>query len=361
MKKIGILTFHRALNYGAVLQCYALQEILKSLGASPVVIDYRQHEIERQHSMRLLVRPRRFIENISRFKFAKHFTEIRNTVRNRRMFNRFVAEHLRVTGTCTGSKSIPQDIGLYVVGSDQLWNTDLTGYKFDDVYIGNFPHKETSKIITYAISANSKSLKGKDEALKSFAPNFAEISIREATLGKIFEEETGFPTRSDIDPTLLTTAATWTDMTNDKYGNRKYVLVYGVRGNVGMLINMANRIAEKNGWEVIKIGSSFSVDEMESVEDFLSLFKDAQLVLTSSFHGTAMSLIFHKTFYSFALGDGGDARYVDILNTVGLSDRIKRIDEDEFEVTSVDYTEADKKWDELRQRSLQFLASHIMQ
>lgn len=359
MQKVGILTFHRALNYGAVLQCYALQEILKSLGASPVVIDYRQRDIELQHSMHLLVRPRRFIKNILRFKVAEHFTEIRNIVRNRRMFNSFVAKNLRLSGKCTGNKSIPQDIDLYVVGSDQLWNTNLTGGKFDKVYTGDFPHKETSKVITYAVSTKGESLKGQGEVLKRFAPNFAEISMRESTLGKIFEEETDCSTRSDLDPTLLTTATTWSEMTNNKYSDRKYVLVYAVRGDVGILVNMANRIAEKNGWEVILIRSNIILDEMLSVEDFLSLFKDAQLVLTSSFHGTAMSLIFHRTFYSFALGDGGDARYVDILNAIGLPDRIKNIEENEFDITPVDYTEADKKWDELRQRSLQFLASHV--
>ena len=98
---------------------------------------------------------------------------------------------------------------------------------------------------------------------------------------------------------------------------------------------------------------------MISVEDFLSLFKYAQFVFTVSFHGTAMSLIFHRPFYSFRMGDGGDARYVDVLNELGLSSRLKNFSDDITTLESIDYEEADKKWDALRRRSEDYLKSYL--
>lgn len=361
-KKAGILTFHRALNYGAVLQAFALKQMLNAIGFDSCVIDYRSKCIEAQHFKLSLFRPKHFLKLMYHLKPFSYFAEISMLAKNLPLFNSFVKEHLDVSAKCSNAKNIPQDIDLYIIGSDQLWNKDITKGKFNKVYLGNFTHPASSKIITYAVSANTKSIADCADYLNKATSNISEISIREASLANVFHEKTGREVRQDIDPTLLADRTIWTPLLNDNFKDRNYVLVYEVRGKAGYrtkLMDIANRIAKENGWEVIKINQNFRSDKMYSVEDFLSLFNDAQLVLTSSFHGTAFSLIFHKTFYTFTLNDGSDARYVDILNAVGLSSRIKPVEDDVTEISPVDYTIADKRWEELRTRSLNYLKKYL--
>lgn len=361
MKKAGILTFHRALNYGAVLQCYALKQTLQRLGFEADVIDYRQKDIEKQHGIRAIAKPRSFLKRLVRLSLHRFIIGAYRCLKTQHMFNCFVQKHLSPKSTCKDSGHISTGYDLYVIGSDQLWNQFITGNKFDKVYCGFFTRKSGSKVITYAVSSKIQALNQQDDTLRRISTNFDEISIREKSLCDLFEKKTGYKTRCDLDPTLLAPPTIWDNLTNTKWEGRNYILIYEVRHKKGCedtLTETANRIAQEKGWEVIKITAS-SWTQMFSVEDFLSLFKYAQFVFTVSFHGTAMSLIFHRPFYSFRMGDGGDARYVDVLNELGLSSRLKNFSDDITTLESIDYEEADKKWDALRRRSEDYLKSYL--
>lgn len=361
MKKAGILTFHRALNYGAVLQCYALKQTLQRLGFEADVIDYRQKDFEKQHGLRAIAKPRWFLKRLVTLSLHRFTIGAYRCLKTQHMFNCFVQKHLSPKSTCKDSEHISTGYDLYVIGSDQLWNTFLTGNKFDKVYCGFFTRDSGSKVITYAVSSNSQALNQQDDTLRRISTNFDEISICEKSLCDLFGKKTGYKTRCDLDPTLLAPPTIWDNLTNTKWEGRNYILIYEVRHKKGCentLTETANRIAQEKGWEVIKITASSS-SQMFSVEDFLSLFKYAQFVFTVSFHGTAMSLIFHRPFYSFRMGDGGDARYVDVLNELGLSSRLKNFSDDITTLESIDYEEADKKWDALRRRSEDYLKSYL--
>lgn len=361
-KKAGILTFHRALNYGAVLQAYALEKTLKSIGFDACVIDYRQWSIEGLHFWRWMLKVKHLIHLVLRLKPWRYFTELHAIAHNAPIFNGFVKRNLTVSAKCFRKNGIPQDIDLYVIGSDQLWNRKITSNKFDDVYMGAFPHPSSSKIITYAVSADVNSISDGAECLSEKINGISEVSIRESSLAKIFQERTGLVVRQDVDPTLLAERSVWMPLLNNKFKNKDYVLVYEVRSKQGFqtkIMNLANRIANDNGWEVIRITQKFQESKMCAVEDFVSLFNDARFVLTSSFHGTAFSLIFHKPFYAYTLNDGSDARYVDVLKALGLSSRLKPIEDDVVDLSPVDYTEADQRWNELRKQSLDYLRKYL--
>ena len=137
--KVGIITFHRAWNYGAVLQCYALQQAIKDLGHDVMVIDYRQPAIEKCYqafslkgSIKALLKPGKYSEQgfLYRNRIRKEFTEFRD-----RFFD--------LTAPCTQS-SIPDDFDVYIIGSDQLWVPNWTGGYFDEVYFGNFKRTKHS-------------------------------------------------------------------------------------------------------------------------------------------------------------------------------------------------------------------------
>ena len=308
--KIGILTFHRACNYGAVLQCYSLQETLKAMGHDVWVIDYLQPHIERCY------RPviwRAWLKSVAHL----HLIGARNVLRdypsrNKRKqdFEAFTGKYLRYTACCD-SEHIPRDFDAYVIGSDQVWNQKCLGGRIDNTYTACFPRKPESKVIGYAIGASLGTLEAMGDKLPEIISRFNAFSVREELAAKVIACMTdGNRPRICCDPALLHDTDFWDKITNDKFKSRKYVLVYNLRYPQSLRVKIA-ALAQSLGCEIIDASPV-----QYPVDDFVSLFKYARYVITTSFHGTAFSLIFGKPFYSVKLHDGGDTRYVNILHAL---------------------------------------------
>lgn len=319
--KIGILTFHRAHNYGAVLQCYALQEILRRRGHDVRVIDYRQPWIEEFYKL-ISIRMLRDSGGLSGAfaylkKNAKKFLLAPCRSLN---FRRFRDAYLDMTAPCDAA--IPQDFDCYVIGSDQLWSLHCLGGKTDLVYMGKFDRSGGSRVVGYAISADMKSIQTIESDLKEWTDSFDELSMREAEVADKVSEITGRRCDVCLDPTLLTDADIWNPVLDERWKDRNYVLVYEVRWekkNKGLLRRKAEELAAKigEGCEVIDLSAV-----KYSVRDFVSLFRYARYVLTTSFHGTVFSILFETPFYAFPLWNGYDLRYVELLSSIGAEDRL---------------------------------------
>ena len=349
--KIGILTFHRAHNYGAVLQCYALQEVLKGMGHDVQVIDYRQPFIDKSYTPFIL---RKCIGNFIHVKKEayRYLRGVLERWRSQQFFEHFITSRLHLTASCDAT-SIPQDFDVYLIGSDQLWNPIIIGKKFDPVYLGEFKRPKGSTLLGYAISTPIGSFdKMGDKQLTNVVKSFHALSMREEMTAKVVGCLTGITPQVCCDPTLLTDASLWDAMTNDKFKNRKYVLVFEVRRPRrarNLLKRKAAAIASRLGCEVITIGVG-----QYSVEDFVSLFKYASHVVTSSFHGTVFSLIFNRPFYSVKLKDGFDGRYENLLAAIGADSQCVDMDFNPVP-TSVDYTKINDALKNYRAKSLTFL------
>ena len=155
--KIGILTLHRANNYGAALQCYALQCTLQSLGYDAWVIDYRQPDTERSYKP---FQWNSIRQNIRKPKvFCKELTIRPLLAIIRQMaYNRFRSKYFHATQPVRHIADIPQDFDVYLIGSDQLWSIQCLGYNIEPAYFGEFPHPHDSRVCSYAISSNIQSL-----------------------------------------------------------------------------------------------------------------------------------------------------------------------------------------------------------
>lgn len=356
--KIGILTFHKAHNYGAVLQCYAMQEFLRSKGHSVFVIDYKQEIMEGHHKFfhfhqikKALPHPRALVRYV--LSFPKR-------IKRERKFHQFLKSHISLTAQCD-AKSIPQDFDLYIVGSDQLWSLGCVGKAFargeeDPVYMGNFRHAETSKIITYAVSTNSCSLEtiGSDK-LQEYAQNFSAISFREENLAKLMEQYCQQKIYVSLDPTLLHPQHIWKPLINDKWKNKKYLIYYQLRSDrKGMLKTSVQSIARKHELEFI----DFS-DMMHDVEDFVTAIKYARCIITSSFHATVFSLIFEKAFYAVELEDGHDDRYVDLLTRLNATEALIKCNKVHSLPPALNYENINRRLEELRSPSFQYLEQNL--
>ena len=349
--RIGILTFHRAHNFGAVLQCFALQEVMKRLGHDVKVIDYRQPRIEQiykpfklKHLIGLAVHIHKSAIN--------YLTDYPKRKHREKAFNSFAQKYLQLTQPCT-ENSIPQDFDAYLIGSDQLWNPWCLGGKMDNVYLGHFKRPENSQLYGYAISATAGAIDNLGaKQLSNIIASFSALSLREQTAAKVLGAIAGTTPQVCCDPTLLTDQSFWDPVTNNKFQNRKYVLLYQVRypKNDRTLLNRkAQQLANSMNCELIT-----ATPEKYSVEDFVSLFKYASHVVTSSFHATVFSLIFQTPFYSVKLKDGGDARYEELLNSIGAESLC--VDAN-FEPVPAnpDFKTITKKLNNYKQQSINFL------
>lgn len=361
--KIGILTFHCAHNYGAVLQCYALQETLKQMGHDVEVIDYRPEY--------LLAPYRRF--DVHRFisrnplKMAKKcVTEI--VLANKRIirydsFNRFITKELRLSEKTEG-KSIPQKYDVYVMGSDQIWNPKITN-GFDPVYFGDFGFpKDNKKYVAYAASMGATSLEDDAKAFYMKAlKSFDSVSVREIQLAALLQPLTDKKVEIVLDPTLLVDRNLWSGITKTPRIKEKYVLVYQVRYDSNTL-RIAYDIAKEIGAVVVEITAFFNPRlkknrlQCASPEEFIGWIRNASCVVTTSFHGTAFSVIFNKPFYCIALGDNGDSRSASLLKNIGLEDRmINKNDSPGF--SGINYDHPNAKLSLLKEKSKEYLLKAI--
>ncbi len=364
--KIGILTYHRAYNYGAALLCYALKEVLREMGHDARVIDYRQPDIERFYAFKLSftrAKARKLsLPKAAALLLLAPLRDLKHGLIHRRMkhiFERFQRERMDLTPACTDR--IPQDFDCYVIGSDMLWSYDTASDAFEPVYLGEFPHKPGARIVGYAISGTPRSFRRLGEERKfDFCANFDALSIREKSLADIVSAYTGKPVSCCIDPTLLTTKETWADFSRPKWQHRKYLVTYFLRAagpwRKALEARLAD-LAQTEGLEIVDIDVSGRKAPLD-VEDFISVIREARYVVTDSFHGVVFSLIFERPFHALALHDSYDDRYVDILRALGADDLAVDLAYTPS-IPQIDYPALNERIRQFRSGSLEFLRQNL--
>lgn len=346
--KIGILTFSRTHNFGAILQCFALQQTLKDLGHEVLVIDYKQPYIEstnRPFSWSIF--RDKLLSPMSLFRYTK---SIIHRLLSEKRFESFKKKFVSCTMPCTET-TIPQDFEAYLIGSDQVWSIDCTS-KYDLVFWGQFKRKRNTKLFSYAISTNMKSLNTiRESSWNKILNEFNNLSFREKNTSDYIKHRTNRNVSVNIDPTLLLERNAWNRILDSKIQDGKYILVYQVRripGKENTLNNYATQLASKMECKVVNLTYDYSPQE------FVSLFCYATYVITSSFHGSVFGLIFNKPMSVVCLGDGHDDRYVNLLKSVGAESALMKINEI-FNEKTIDYELVNKKLDKLRMDSLLYL------
>ena len=361
--KIGILTFHCAHNYGAVLQCYATQEFLRSKGYDVEVINYRPEYLLKPYKLF----DRKRISSNSPILYLKmlivQLLLLCDRYRRFRGFEKFINKHLKI-GKVVTKNNIPSDCDVYLIGSDQIWNPKIT-CDFDPIYFANFPFaKESRKYISYAASMEVKTLCGEQiEFYKKNLNNFDALSVREIELLNLLQTLTPKKISHVLDPTLMVQTNVWDNFSSNKSEKEKYVVVYQVRNNPNTL-RIAHHIANQIGAKVkilvawLQFIPVDGTNQTASPEEFVDTIRNAACVVTTSFHGTAFSVVFNRPFYTVKLNDGADTRSMSLLCSLGLEDRIIEID-DSPTFTSIDYSITNQKLDKLRKESQDYLLNNL--
>ena len=359
--KIGILTFHCAHNYGAVLQTFALQEKLKEFGHEVEIIDYRPKYLTSPYSIfpvrRILSQN---LTNGIRTLISCIITA-KVKLKRRKLFDYFNKTKLNISRGI-GSR-VPDNYDAYILGSDQIWNFKITN-GFDQIFWGDFETKKDAKKITYAASfGNAVPLDNELKIIKKTLSNFSALSLREATFISKLQSITQTQVKKVLDPTLILRREQWEAIVSKPQIDKKYVLVYEVRKSQNTLA-VANKIAKQLNAVVVEIPANVRIKDIHnkqsitSPSEFLGWIKNASCIVTTSFHGTAFSIIFNRSFYNIKLDDTADHRSESLLKNLGLQNRLVDANQ-EILFSEINYTIPNQKHQKLIKESEEFLLSAI--
>ena len=354
--KIGILTFHCSYNFGAVLQCYALQEYLKSLGHDVKILNYRPGyltaKVPKINFKYLVKHP------LSAFSYIVRQYPLRKS--RYAKFVEFEKQYYQLTKNLCTKDDIEECVDgfdVIVFGSDQIWCEKFN--KKDSIWFGNLKHNENVKFISYAASAGDVIFSNEGtEQIKQVIDRFNAISVREKKLADFI----GGDSNIVLDPTLMVPEKVY-ERWFDPIINDRYILVRQAR-NDSYIYTLAKLIAKQVNAKVITAdmrGNSFKDSEEVyscSPSEFVALVKNAQCLISNSFHGIAIALVTNVPFYATRLYDGGDERILNLLELLDLTDRVvEKGEKPKFE--DIDYKSVTEKLDVLRQNSQQFLIKNL--
>lgn len=353
MKKVGILTYHFAenKNFGAILQSYAMLNLFKKLNFSAKIIDYKF----RDYSIKAKIKDR--LEGNNFFEFKKNFLECTTEVFDKNL------------------NTLNQQFDIFVAGSDQVWRMKWSRDKVKHYF---FDFVEDDKLkISYAASFGVDFWEGKEpltNEVKNLMKRFDSISVREESGIDICKETFDVDGVVNVlDPTLMLEKEEYQkiiEKTNiGKKSKGEYVAT--------MLLDETDSLTEevKNVAKTLELpikeikGKTRSIFGKKitfynKVGEWLNYIKNADLVITDSFHCVAFSIIFNKEFVVIANPERGIARLENILKKVGLENRlftdVKELKASKILKEKIDYSLVENELRFYREKSMSFLTNALL-
>jgi len=316
--KVGILTYHYSVNYGAVLQAYALYSFINLLGYDTELIDYRPLQLRKANRTYLYYRGQRLINPLL----------FKSGLRKEIKLRSFISKHMKLSSTTFYSKETlgsAQHVYDYLIcGSDEIWNLNdsHTNFGSDLSYFLDFINCDNSKKISYAPSFGyTNDLKEFKEKVSDLIKEFESLSARDSNSIKLIDE-CGGNAEKVLDPTFL---IDYSNILKEPSISQDYVLLYGsFSKEQGECIET---FARSIGLDVISIGARPDTYKPKinkigvGIEEWLGYFSRASYICTNYFHGVIFSIIFQKLFVYFNRPEKA-TKVLDLLNQLGLVNRI---------------------------------------
>lgn len=353
MGKIGIITCGKEPNYGACLQALATQYKVSELGYDAELMNYSFMD-EKNYSPLHQKHLRSFVASTL-------FYHLRKSLHS--AFQEFREKNMRYTAaqfvTPEDFKRVCDDYDAFLIGSDQVWNPEL-GIDTNITLLRFYEDgpRRLSYASSFGVSTLPKDLRGDyREALRKFDY----ISTREVSGKELVHSLTDKDSVVSLDPTMLLTASEWEQYEEDVDVKGPYVLIYDMRHSP-MVMDAAKKLAEKKGCQVLALSririSDNKIRTLYGISpgQFLALIKNAEAIVTDSFHGTIFSIIYEKEFYSYCSRKGMKigSRITNILSSLNLDQRLIH-DGSELDLSDIDYDEIRQRVENMRSASLGYL------
>ena len=358
--RVGIVTQPLEMNYGGILQNWALQQVLKRLGHDPITIDAYQR-FSTPHFVFNYVRARFMLMLGREYYLPRRY---KGAMRSKRT-GEFIEDHIVKTKVMWDYK--PSVIKKYrlealVVGSDQVWRNSYTKnhLHLTDLYL-SFASGFPVKRVAYAASFGVDKWEYTPEQTAACAPlaqQFDAISVREQSGVELCRKHLGVDAVCTLDPTLLLESKDYERIIDDDIEVAEpYLAVYCLDINP-VKEAFFNQVAKDHGLKVRYFWSGWT--SPLSIPKWLGMFRNATMVVTDSFHGMVFSILFGKDFYVLCNPHRGNSRMTDLLKQLGLESRLlSDAEPKEPENREIDWAGAYSRLEKRRQESIDFLKNSL--
>ncbi|WP_294653036.1 polysaccharide pyruvyl transferase family protein [uncultured Ruminococcus sp.] len=355
MKRVGIMSMQRIANYGSFLQAYALKQLIEELNCKVEFVDYHIGApiiTENADSKNKYIR--KIEKGLEIFKYQVPFAHKLSFIRYKQSFAKKYMPFLGISDDMNYNPTLD----CLVIGSDEVFNciqkNSNVGYSLE--LFGKDNHAK--KLLTYAASFGNTTMDKlkkykKDDEVGTLLKKFDAISVRDTNSGVIVEQLTGKNPVYNLDPVLIYDYVNCCDKIPDIKTNEKYLVLYAYAGRISNdEANWISVYAKKKKLKVYAIGGvQKCADRFVDCSPFevLAYFKNAEEVITDTFHGTIFSVITHRQFTTLirkSVGNsyGNEEKLRDLLERLGLADRMttKVEDAEKINEKSIDYAKIDK-------------------
>ena len=326
--RIKTITCHDVYNSGASLQAYALMRYLEELGNEVEIIDYKPDYLNNHYKLGIIANPK-YEKNLMlkmiylTLKFPGRVLALRKKIK----YDHFRDNYLKVTKkryiSNSELKNNPPEADIFICGSDQIWNSKFNNGKDPAFYLDFAPQGKIKA--SYAASfATDRMEESVRDITKERINKLDYIGVREISALNILEDlgiDNGIQV---MDPVFLLSKETWLNMAYEVDKKQKYIFVYDFDGNE-LIKEIALKVAKKKS---LKIYTVFKSDYSDKVIkgmgpiDFISYIKNAEFVISNSFHGTAFSIIFEKQFIVVNRKEEINTRMRDLLTILKIENRL---------------------------------------
>lgn len=327
--KVGILTYHRAENYGALLQSYALKTYLEGLSHEVSFVDYwpEYHE----DYFRILPRIKFKECGLVKKAYLLYLALVWGFARQRRkyVFKQFMFKKLGLPfrPKYTKPSDVCAEFDVVFYGSDQIWRKQkLPGFPGRDPwYLGS--DNIIAKKVAYAASIGASAIESSEEIeFIQRLSAFQALSVREESLQTSLRE-LGRSSVLVVDPVFLLMPERWRELAKESTCRKgKYILLYNLLDSQESKL-FAEKLARERHLPVREITKVYGFRKFgsryihnASVQEFLALIDNAEVVVSNSFHGVAISILFKKQFYAVGMGKRAD-RVKSLLKQLNLEER----------------------------------------
>ena len=339
--KVGILTHPQYINYGGILQCFALSTYLKIMGHEPIVI--RRGPNQSNIIKRLA---RSILKKIGIKRYNQVVIDRTANVRS------FVEQNINRTSVYNSNSMMKRvcsqyQLGAVLVGSDQVWRRDFAINYGMNYFLDFVPNHVIKSSYAASFGLNTWDYTNEEsKQIKALLQSYKGISVREKEAVDLCKEHLNVKAELLIDPTMLLDDTIYGKYSSDRIIQQKYAFVYWL-GNINDILKEITEY-EALGYKV-KLITLRGDHVVDSIEDWLSYIKFADIILTDSFHGCVFSMIFHKQFVAYCNQSGGYGRIQSLFESMGIPEKLQN------PKMSVDYSLVNHHMETLRTKAKNYL------
>lgn len=368
--KVGILTFHNSYNCGSMLEAYAIYKYLKNKNLQTEIINFSNRGQKELYTIKSKNDSlKHILKNII---LSPHYKKLEF---NNNKYEEFKNKNLKLSEQYDKSDNINEkDYDVVVAGSDQVWN--ITIKDADDAYFLNWVKK--AKKVAYAPSFGARKIANYTKEVEKYIEylkDFDALSVREKNGQKWIKEMINKEVPVLIDPTLLLNSSEYDNILDNQYEtpNTKYIFFYCPQFNTE-ICKFVKKISKKYRLPVIVWSTKsyylkgiyrygFKLPEYESPAVYLKLIKNAELIITTSFHGSIFSTIYKKKFFVIKNGEmyGDDDRVKTLLDSIKMNNRLieYKFDDKYDYLKEIDYSTYDENLIKLKEKAEKYIDDNI--